>query len=89
MVSFLKRFFGGDDSPRNPALECALENIAKNDNPDTRESLYKAILSSTLIVQGRVLDGIEVSPGKWTTEREAPFTFWTTEYPPENVFLQG
>jgi SseB protein N-terminal domain/SseB protein C-terminal domain len=74
-------------SPQNPALELAMHDVAKNDNPQTRASLYKAILSSTLIVPGRISGGAEVRKGQWTADENSRLSLATIEHPPGHVVL--
>ncbi len=79
--------FTKQDSPQNPALELAMHEVAKNDNPQTRASLYKAILASTLIIPGRISGGAEVRKGQWTADEKSQLSLATIEQPPGNVVL--
>jgi hypothetical protein len=86
-MSLLKDLFRKQDSPKNPALERAMQEVAKNDNPRTRQSLYKMILTSTFIVQGNVSGGTEVSKGNWIADGSTRVAFVTIEHPRGNIVL--
>ncbi len=86
-MSFFKDLFKKQDSPKNPALERAMHEMARNDNAKARESLYKAVLASTFIVQGDVSGGIEVRKGKWVADNSTRVAFKTIEHPPGNIVL--
>lgn len=60
----------------NEPLERAMDEVARNDTPQTRQSLYRAILASTLIVAGSLSgpDNTQVA-------------FNTLEHPPGHVVL--
>ncbi len=75
------------DSPKNPAIERAMDEIAKNDNAGTRESLYKAILGTTFIVQGTVSGGMDAGRGKQIADANTRVAFHTVEHPPGNIVL--
>jgi hypothetical protein len=62
------------NSPQNPELLRAMDDLARGDTPQTREALYKTILASTLIVGGELSGDNQVS-------------FRTIEHPPGNVIL--
>jgi hypothetical protein len=71
----------------NPNLESAMDDVAKNDNAQTRESLYRAILGSTLIVAGSVSgDSRPVGDGSLAGENTR-IALRTIEHPPGNVIL--
>jgi hypothetical protein len=63
-----------------------MDEVAKNDNPNTRESLYKAILESTFIVEGKFSGGTEVN-GKWIADADTRAAYKTIEHPPGNIIL--
>src|ERR1700730_14177420 len=86
-MSFFKDLFRKQDSPENPALERAMHEMARNDNPKTRASLYKSVLGSTFIVQGNVSGGTEVGKGKWVADGSTRVAFKTIEHPPGNIVL--
>jgi hypothetical protein len=86
-MSLFKDLFRKQDSPENPALERAMQEMARNDNPKTRASLYKAVLASTFIVQGNVSGGTEVAKGKWIADGSTRVAFKTIEHPPGNIAL--
>ncbi|HVB88086.1 MAG TPA: enhanced serine sensitivity protein SseB C-terminal domain-containing protein [Candidatus Dormibacteraeota bacterium] len=60
----------------NEPLERAMDEVARNDTPWTRQSLYRTILASTLIVAGSVS-----GPGN------TQVAFNTLEHPPGHVVL--
>jgi hypothetical protein len=64
-----------------------MHEIAKNDNARTRESLYKAILGSTFILEGSVSGGTGVSSGKRISDDRTRAAFKTIEHPPGRVIL--
>jgi hypothetical protein len=71
----------------NPGLERAMDDVAKNDNSGTRESLYRAILESTLIVAGSVSgDSRAVGDGAVAGDNTR-IALRTVEYPAGNVIL--
>ena len=86
-MSLLKDLFRKQDSPKNPALEHAMQEIARNDNAITRESLYKIVLTSTFIVEGNVSGGTEVRKGKWIADGSTRAAFKTFEHPPGHIIL--
>src|ERR1700680_977119 len=86
-MSLFKDLFRKQDSPKNPALERAMREMARNDNAKTRESLYKAVLASTFIVQGNVSGGTEVRKGRWVADDSTRVAFKTIEHPPGNIVL--
>lgn len=86
-MSLFKDPFRKQDSPKNPALERAMQEIARNDSAKTRESLYKMILASTFIVQGNASGGTEVRKGKWIADGSTRVAFKTIEHPPGNIVL--
>jgi SseB protein N-terminal domain len=86
-MSLLKNLFRKHDSPQNPALERAMQEIARNDNAKTRESLYKLVLASTFIVQGNVSGGTEMNGGKRIADGSTRVAFKTIEHPPGNTIL--
>jgi len=64
------------DSPKNRALEHAMYDVAKNDNAQTREAVYRALLASTLLFEGEMAG-----------EDNTRFAFKTVEHPPGNIIL--
>jgi hypothetical protein len=86
-MSLFKDLFRRQDSPKNPALERAMQEMARNDDAKTRESLYKMVLASTFIVQGNVSGGAEVRKGKWIADGSTRIEFKTVEHPPGNIVL--
>lgn len=86
-MSFLKNLFRTQDFPKNSELEHAMNEIARSDNAKTREALYKSILASTFVFQGRVSGGTEVSGGKRVADESTQVRFKTFEQPPGNVIL--
>ncbi|MGH9738052.1 MAG: SseB family protein [Candidatus Acidiferrales bacterium] len=60
----------------NPELEQAMNEVAKNDNPEARELLYNAILASTLIIFGSL-----------SSQDNTQIAFRTIEHPPGHVIL--
>ena len=86
-MSLFKDLFGKPGSPENPALERAMQEMAKNDNAKTRESLYKAILASKFILQGTVSGGTEARDGKRIADGSMRVAFKTIEHPPGNIVL--
>jgi SseB protein N-terminal domain/SseB protein C-terminal domain len=71
----------------NPDLERAMDHVAKSDNAQTRESLYRAMLASTLIVSGRVSgDSREVDGGSVAGDNTR-IALGTVESPAGNVIL--
>src|SRR6267143_4792673 len=84
-MSLFKDLFGKPRSPENPALERAMQEMAKNDNAKTRESLYKAILASKFILQGTVSGGTEARDGKRIADGSTRVAFKTIEHPPGNL----
>jgi hypothetical protein len=86
-MSLFKDLFGKHDSPKNPALERAMRESAKNDNAKTRKSLYKTVLASTFIVPGKASGGTEVRKGEWIADSSTRVAFKTIEHPPGNIVL--
>ena len=86
-MSLFRDLFRKHDSPKNPALERAMQEMTKNDNPKTRKSLYKTILASTLIVPGNASGGTEVRKGQWIADSNTQVAFKTIEYPAGNIVL--
>lgn len=86
-MSLFKNLFRKSGSPENPKLELAMRELARNDNATTRESLYRAILASTFIMQGDVSGGNEVRNGKIIADSNTRVAFRTLEHPPGNVVL--
>ncbi len=86
-MSFFRDLFGKRDSPRNPPLERALQDVARNDNAKTRQALYKTILASTFVVPGSVAGGTELRKGNWIADSNTQVAFRTIEHPPGNVIL--
>jgi hypothetical protein len=86
-MSLFNDVFRKHDTPKNPALERAMREVARSDNAKTRESLYKAILASTFIVQGDVSGGTEVRNGKWIADSSTRVAFKTIEHPPGTIVL--
>jgi SseB protein N-terminal domain/SseB protein C-terminal domain len=86
-MSLFKNLFRKPGSPENPALERAMHDLARNDNARTRESLYKAILASTFIMQGNVSGGTEARNGKRIADASTRIGFKTVEHPPGNIVL--
>ena len=86
-MSLFKDLFKKQDSPQNAALERAMHDVARNDNPGTRALLYKTVLASTFIVTGNVSGGIEVRKGKWVADDSTRLAFKTIEHPPGNIVL--
>jgi hypothetical protein len=86
-MSLFTDVFRKRDSPTNPALERAMDELARNDNAKTRASLYKAILASTFIFQGNVSGGTEVLKGKWIADSSTRVAFKTVEHPPGTMVL--
>jgi len=60
----------------NEPLERAMDEVARNDKPETRQALYTAILASTLIVAGEL-----------SGENNSQIAFKTLEHPPGHVVL--
>ncbi len=56
-MSLFKNPFKNQHVPDNSALEHAIDELAHEDNPRTRESLYKALLASRLIFHGSTAGG--------------------------------
>jgi hypothetical protein len=73
--------------PKNPVLERAMDEIARNDNAETRESLYKAMLATTFIAQGSISGSTVASDGKWIADSSTRVAFRTVEHPPGNIVL--
>lgn len=71
----------------NPGLERAMDVVAKADNSQTRESLYRAILASTLIVPGSVSGDSRTVDGGSVAGDNTRIALRTIEYPPGNVIL--
>jgi hypothetical protein len=86
-MSLFKYLLKKRDSPKNPALERAMQEMAKSDNPKTRKSLYQTILASTLIVPGDVAGGTEVRKGGWIADSNTRVAFKTIEHPAGNIIL--
>lgn len=86
-MSLFDSRFKRNASPTNPELERAMNAVAMNDNPKTRESLYKAVLASTLIVQGNVAGGVPASQGKRIADANTRIAFHTIEHPAGHVVL--
>ena len=86
-MSLFKGNFRRQDSPENPALERAMHEVARNNDAKTRESLYKALLVSTLIVQGNLSGGAEVRKGNWVANGSTRVSFKTVEHPLGNNVL--
>lgn len=86
-MSFFKDLFRSDGSPKNPALERAMHELARNDNAKTRKALYEAILASTFILQGNVSGGREVHGGKRIADSNTRVAFRTVEHPPGTIVL--
>jgi hypothetical protein len=86
-MSLFGKFFAKQDSPTNPALERAMNEVAKADNAATRESLYKAVLASTLIVSGSTSGGRQTGNRKWVADGKTEAAFRTVEHPPGNIVL--
>ena len=83
----MKELFRKQDSPKSPELERAMQEVAKNDNVITRESLYRIILASIFIVPGDVSGGTEVRQGQRIADSDTRFAFKTVEHPPGNIVL--
>ena len=64
-----------------------MQEVAKNDNAKTRQSLYKTVLASTFIVPGSVTGGTEVRKGEWIADSNTRVAFKTIEHPPGNIVL--
>jgi hypothetical protein len=86
-MSLFTDLFRKRDSPKNPALERAMREMARNDNPKTRKSLYKTVLASTFIVPGNVSGGTEARKGEWIADSSTRVAFKTIEHPPGNIML--
>src|SRR5580698_2614757 len=86
-MSLFKELFSKLGSPENPALERAMQEMAKDDNTKTRESLYKAILASKFILQGTASGGTEERDGKRIADGSTRVAFKTIEHPPGNIVL--
>jgi hypothetical protein len=86
-MSFFKSLFRKPGSPENPALERTMDELARSDNTRTRESLYKAILASTFVLQGTVSGGAEERDGKRIADGNTRVAFRTVEHPPGNIVL--
>ncbi len=86
-MSLFRDLFRKHDSPKNPALERAMQELAKNDNAKTRKSLYNTVLASTFIVPGNVAGGTEVRKGEWIADSNTRVAFKTIEHPPGNIVL--
>ncbi|HTZ99609.1 MAG TPA: enhanced serine sensitivity protein SseB C-terminal domain-containing protein [Candidatus Aquilonibacter sp.] len=65
------------NAPTNPGLERAMYDVAKSDNARTRESVYRALLASTLLFEGQIAS--DDSGGR--------YAFKTVEHPPGNIVL--
>ncbi len=85
-MSFFKNMFGESKAPENPRLERAMHELARNDNVETRATLYKAILASTFILEGTATGG-EVRGGKTIADGNTRVAFRTVEHPPGNMVL--
>jgi len=64
-----------------------MHEVARNDNPKTRELLYKAILASTFVVQGSISGGAEAHKGKWIADGSTRVAFRTIEHPSGTIVL--
>lgn len=64
-----------------------MHEVVRNDNPKTRESLYKQVLASTLITLGEASGGTEVSKGNWIADGNTQVAFKTIQHPPGNIVL--
>jgi SseB protein N-terminal domain/SseB protein C-terminal domain len=78
---------GRQNSPRNPELERAMQDVAKHDNPATRESLYQKLLGSTFLLEGSFSRGSERPSDIPVVSDHTRIAFKTVEYPPGNVLL--
>lgn len=64
-----------------------MDHVARSDNSQTRESLYRSVLSSTLIVAGSVSgDSRQVEGGRVAGDNTR-IALRTIEHPPGNVIL--
>lgn len=86
-MSIFTDVFKKHDSPKNPALERAMRDVARQDDAKTRKSLYKAILASTFIVRGSASGGTELSKGDWIADSNTRVAFKTIEHPPGTIVL--
>lgn len=71
----------------NPELDRAMDQVAKSDTAETRESLYRAVLASTLIVAGSVSGDSRHVEGGSVAGDNTRIALRTIEYPPGNVIL--
>jgi SseB protein N-terminal domain/SseB protein C-terminal domain len=71
----------------NPDLERAMNDVAKSDDSRARESLYRAILASTLIVSGSVSGDSRAVNGGSVAGEQTRIALATIEHPPGNVIL--
>lgn len=71
----------------NPDLERAMGDVAKSNNSQTRESLYRAILASTLIVSGSISGDSREVPGGGVAGDNTRIALRTIEHPAGNVIL--
>jgi hypothetical protein len=71
----------------NPELERAMDDVAKSDNSETREALYRAILASTLIVSGSVSGDAREVAGGGVAGDNTRIALRTIEHPRGNVIL--
>src|SRR5215472_11591209 len=86
-MALLKNLFKKSDKPKNPTLESAMHEVARNDNAKTREALYKAVLASTFIFQGNVSGEAGVRKGELIAGNDTRIAFRTIEYPPGKTVL--
>jgi hypothetical protein len=86
-MAFLKTLFKSHGSPRNPALNRAMDTVAKSDNQETREALYKIILASTFILPRNGSGDAQIKPGNRTADNNTRVAFHTVEHPPGHIVL--
>ena len=86
-MSLFNDLFKKNEAPKNAALEQAMRELAQIDNAQTRESLYKAFLASTLIFHGSVSGGTKESDGKRIADDNTQVSFKTIEHPPGTILL--
>lgn len=86
-MPLLNKIFRKRGPIRNPALERAMHEVAQSDNAKTRESLYKAILASTFVVQGSISGTGEAHTGKWIADSSTRVAFKTIEHPLGTIVL--
>jgi len=86
-MSLFKNPFKKQDVPDNANLEHAMRELAQSDNARTRESLYKALLASTLIFHGNASGGTKLRDNTRIADGSTHVSFKTIEHPPGTILL--